>query len=292
MSTPFFLFPDGASPTVERIEALTDVQISRNGTERRAALRAYPRYGLSANFVVIGPAALAAFAPMRSGSPVLVPAWMHPFESTDGASPVVDAIHTPGPSRSFLVRSRNGAWRQVSFAVLADRTLAGWDAADVRAWPLVEARSTDDSFDIEHRSMNARLVSLSLMSTSVDEGELPAVPMLDGKPVLSARADWSQAPSEGTAFSSNAWDAGHLTEWELRHAKRTVSVQFTLMSRQAVLEFRAFMRALRGRFQAFRYADPTSGDMKTWRLGNDVVELQYFKPGLARCALQLVELFE
>lgn len=300
MSTPtFFTWPTGAEPLVERFTELTALETGYNGTEHRRPCRAFPRYGLSATFLLFD-SERGETAPLETNLAVLVPAWMHRLTKPDNAGgPLVTAVHREGGVRKFLVETTAGKRELLSAVVAANNSTVypnidgpAWLPGMVAAYPLVEARLDTDSFGVEVVGPDAHSAALSFQSDSVQE-PIPAYtgPTSGGLPMLVERLDWSVRPRRETGFNANTFDNGHLSTFNLRHAKRTVPVQFTCLSREAALELRQFLRQLRGRYQAFRWVG-FDGFERTYRLASDTWEMQWRGCATATCSLRFVELEE
>jgi len=287
--TPFLLEPTGgAAPRIERFSFATDVETHRDGSERRSASRAYPRLTLSAQYMQLRSDPADSLAPLRAGGMLLVPAWQHQFVSSSGAPPLVDAGVPLVGEREWLVRSRRGAWRVVTLGFLpGTNVLDGWSAADALAIPLHVAQLAEDSFDVEY-STPATVMPVSLSFDVEANLETPA-PWSDGGLVFPERQDWSARLRESTAFSVSRFDAGNLRLRELRYVKRTLGLSLTPMGRAAIVEFRRWIYAVRGRLNAFTWRAPMDAETRLWRLGSDDVEIQYLKPSLATCQLTFVE---
>ena len=69
--TPFFTWP-GSSALSERFTEVTALETSYNGTEQRQVCRAFPRYGLSANFILFD-GERSCLSDVEVGSNLLVP---------------------------------------------------------------------------------------------------------------------------------------------------------------------------------------------------------------------------
>lgn len=295
MSTqPFTLLPDGAEPITERLEWLTAVETARNGTERRAPLRARPRYGLAASFVMPTRADPSALSPLSAGDEMFLPAWTHPLTRDAFGLFYADAIAPHGDARPFVFRLKNS---QALALVIANVGVDGRVFADNAdqlygaGWPAVPARLTDDSFEVQCVTPTVRTFSLSFQSTDVIDAPPAWSGSTDaGLPLYPERHDWTNTIRDTLAFSANSFDAGHLTTWEKRYSTRTVSVLTTLTTREAVLAFRRFVYGLQGRNGAFRWRAPQDDQVRTWRLTSDQVELRYYRPGLARVELYFTEI--
>lgn len=285
-STPFLLTPDGATPRSERFSFGTDVETHRDGSERRAAFRAYPRLTLSAAYTFLKENTEDALSPLRGGGTLLVPAWPHQFLSTAGAPPVADMGVPLTGTQPFLVRATNGTWRTASFGFGAGGQLVGWSAADYLAIPLHEAELSEDSFSLDYATPTVRTVSLSFDVT--ENLEAPA-PWPDGDLTFPQRHNWKTGLTDSTSFRTNRFDAGNLRLREKLYSKRTVSIEVLLTGRTAISEFRSWVYATSGRLNSFTWKAPQDPMVKRWRLSSDDVELQYLKPSLATCSLSFTE---
>lgn len=285
-STPFLFEPDGATPRVERFSFGTDVETHRDGSERRAAFRAYPRLMLSAAYTFLRETTEEALSPLRGGGTLLVPAWPHQFLAAAGAPPVADMGVQLSSTQPFLVRATNGVWRTADFAVGAGGQLAGWSASDYLAVPLHEAELAEDSFSLDHATPTVRTVSLSF--DVAENLEAPA-PWPDAELAFPQRHNWKTGLADSTTFRTNRFDAGNLRLREKLYSKRTVSIEVLLTGRTAISEFRSWVYATGGRLNSFAWKAPQDQVSKRWRLSSDDVELQYLKPSLATCSLSFTE---
>lgn len=296
--SPFLTWPTGAEALVESFTELTALETAYNGTEHARVCRAFPRYGLSASFVLFDDERSSLW-PFDTNAKVLIPAWMHPLPArAPGESPLVTVLHSAGVDKLFAVKRSDGSLSLRS-AIVADNNptdypaIGGsWTTDDIEAFPVFEARLTGDSWNIEVQGPSVHTAALTFESDSVLE-PIPAYNGLTsgGLPLLAEAHDWSAKPARETGFSANSFDNGHLSTFELRHAKRTVPVQFTLMSRNAALEFRLFMRQLRGRAGRFRWV-AFDGIERTYRLAADTWQLKWTGSATAICSLRFVEIEE
>jgi hypothetical protein len=285
---------------VERFTEQTYVETAElmaDAPEYRRPGRAYPRYELSAKFVLFDEER-ATLADMEAGSEVLVPVWMHPFHARTGefagSAPQVLAIHrsTVGGKR-FLIQPRVGTSRIAATPVTGNKTLAAiWDPTGDRvAYPVVRARLGDDSFTIESRSSTAHTVNLTFVS---DEPQEPVMSQFgnyqDRAEVLTA--NWRQSIKTDINHSANTFDNGNVRSWSLRHTKRGVSVLLSAFSRDDIWRLRTFLLNQRGRWKAFSWTDPRDGVVKRFRLGSDVLELNYLNEGAMQTAVRFIEVQE
>ena len=126
MTTPsiFAPLPDFSSPIIERLTWSTDVQISRNGTERRTQWKAVPHYDYEwSTFALPGSQDAAALAAQTTPALFSIPLWPHaavqdvpdlmpcwpsqlnPIDSTTAALPLVSTLigYSDGSSPSTFL---------------------------------------------------------------------------------------------------------------------------------------------------------------------------------------------
>lgn len=296
---PFLIRPDGASQLIERFEALTAFsQAKWSPVESRRRCRAFPHYTLDANYQLWGDE-YAALAPVRAGNNVLLPIRMHAAPAADGQSRLDALFNKDAPSAVRIYAL--GVGQEAVVEALCDQfgNVSGLPAWAHTAIPVIEARLSGDSFEVEQRTLNTHLVQLAFTSTSVDEGDRYDGPLLAGLPVLPTPTDGTQSLRDGSEalrtsvqLSFDSWGAGHLELREFLFSRGQVSGRFVALNRTDVIALRSFLRVLHGRYQAFWWSHPTTGAMARWRLASDSVELAYSNPSTAAASLSFVELEE
>ena len=311
--TLFPILADGAAPRVERLEWLTDVQIARNGTEHRRALRALPRWSQSGQLVLLDSyrgGQLDALAPLLAGSAVLAPAWMHQWSPAVYAPKVRDSVSADalvrravsgynGEQQFFMVPGTGALVVETHKIGSADRLLrhpsTGLPSFNSLLYgycmPALEMRCID-GINAEARSPGVRVLSLTLTATQPLDEAIEAWTDVapDGLPNAPARlVNWRDAVKDATAHSANSFNEGHLWSWSMRYAKRTVSATVSLYSRTDILAFRRWLYALKGRATAFHWQCPLDDAPSLWRLADDAVEIAYTTPSRAECALAMTE---
>jgi len=277
----FFAHRDASTPCQELLEWLTDVQISRNGTDAaRSQLRAYPRQTYSFDVVLPSSADKSALAALRSGDTFVVPLWCHAFQRPDSeptagratALPLIAQL-TPGSAGLLLVAD--------AFA---------WSEGYYIAAPAALGRPVADARSISYITPVANRASCSFRLVDFREVVSPYTgPISGGLPTLGPfTGNWT-APAEEITVNANAFDTGHLDLYDVRYLKRGFTLDLTLTSRAQILEFRRLLFALKGRLNPLRWSAPGEAE-STWRLDSDGVEISYLRPGLATCQLSLVQL--
>ncbi len=289
MTTPTFsLLPNASQPTTERLEWLTDLFTSRNGTEARVALRAFPRTSYSASFLVPDAAARSQIDFIRGKGEAVFPLFPHAFRAP---TPAPDAGRAQGasPVKGCLVRALSGAVSLVPGYTLTPAQLA----ASQWACPAALGR-VEDTRSIEHKTSRVGTLSLNFTALDFDEvihGSGYTGATSAGLFVLPVRHNWAEAAKETHTARADAADYGHKTLRLHRHTKRTVGISILLPNRAAVAAFRVFLFSVaRGRFGAFRWQFPGDAAEGTWRLNQDAVEIEYLTVGVARCSLELTQL--
>lgn len=302
MTTPtlFPLFPSDGSPLVETFNELTAVSTARwSGRESRRALRAFPQLVLAGNFQLWGDE-YDQLEPMRSGGKVLVPAWMHPVQDL-ATAPRLDALYNRDALTvvKLLCQTADDAVVVERECTQTGLLTTALPAGTVKAYPLVEARLTEDSFDVESKTSSTHFVGLSFLSTTTDEGDTYTGATFDGLPVFPAPGDGTEDMRDGgqalrteTVLAFDRWSAGHIEVEDFLYARGIVSGRFRAMTRTDVIALRAFLRACRGRASGFWWPHPKTGALTRWRLAADSVSLSYLTTTTAEASLRFVELPE
>jgi hypothetical protein len=283
MTTPlnFFAHRDASTPCRELIEFLTDVPISRNGTDiARTQLRAYPRHTYSWDVVLPKTANKTSLTSLRTGEAFIVPLWCHNFERPSLGPSAGIAANSPlvaglTPGSDWLLTSAD------AFA---------WSDEYYIAAPAAIGRPVSDSRSIAYVTNSIQRMPVSFRLVDFKEVvDAYTGPTSGGLPLLSPfTANWVE-PAEQIDVNASAFDNGHLDLYDMRYSKRTFTLQLTLGSREQIIAFRQLVFALKGRKNPLRWAAP-GADESTWRLASDGVEISYLRPGLAKCQLSLIEL--
>lgn len=285
------VLPDGASPTVERLEWLTDVATALDGTEARKALRAVPRATYSGSYVLspamaggryAGNADVAGvLAALRTAETVEMPLACHASFAGDEA-----LAGFTGATQRFL-RFRQG---QVGATVETGATARG--TAFLAEFPLVSGWLTA-AREVEHATTALAKFQLQLQ---VQDGRAEAFsPALDPQPTTGSadallRHNWVSALNETLEPAQDTSDNGHLRVLHQRFVRRTLKLQLLLRGRSEIVAFRRFAHMCQGRYRAFPWQAPIDPTPGTWRLGADAVEIEYVTRTVARVQLPLTEL--
>lgn len=284
-TTPPFLFTaprDGRSPVVERLAFGTDVQTSRNGTERRTSVRVAPRHVVEFVALLHTEAARASFEALRGGGEVLVPLWQHAFERPETA-----------PTAGLGAGHGLAGLDHLGGVFDAGTGPVAWADAWSLCAPLARGRFAGDSRSASHVIRSLATAPLSIQLLGHFEAVAPyAGPTSAGLPLLDVFATTATMPSEAIALSSNTHDTGFGDGlFELRHTKQTFSTSLTLRTRSEILAFRQLLFQLRGRLNPLRWTPPIAGEAEgTFRLASDETAITYLRPGLATVELQLTSL--
>lgn len=286
MPTPFvFSAPrDAKSPVTERLEWLTDIQTSHNGTEAvRYALRAFPRYVYDFTIHVATDASFACLQALREKTSFLVPLWPHAFQTPATAPDAGIAATAP----LVLQLDHKGSYGLGSAPVsisspydLAAPVAPAIYAANSRSFSPLSHNLSTGSVSFRLSPFNEAVAAYSgPMSAS-----FPTLPLLDG---WTGTAD---GLGEQIADVSNSFENNNLDLYESNYLTRTYTVNITLTTRAAVLDFRRLLFKLRGRYGSLRWTSPSDGVERTWRLAADTVDIVYLRPGYATCTLSLFQL--
>ncbi len=307
---------------MERFESLTAFAESRDGSEDRRRLRAFPYYSFAAQYVYSGAdTALIAAVRNSAGAKFLTPVWMHPVEGTGTPAPVLGACFNrdPNPDSSETVPTRevqlyvlraNGLAAIQTYAVTAAGVLkrrtpyvgdVDLFASDCyAAFPVIEA-AVDGGFDLEMASRGTFTGQLTFFSQALDEGDAYGGTLVGGLPVLPLPSDGTSSMRQGAAPVRDSWapridsaDAGHKRIEHFLFAKRSLSGTWVATNRADALALRAFLLRLHGRANAFWMPDPAdpSGALKKWRLTSDSVELRWLTTRAVETTLSMVEVTE
>lgn len=299
MSTLFPLTPNDGSPVVETFDDLTAINTARwTGKEARRRCRAFPQYALEGSFIMWDDED-AALAPLVAGNKALVPAWMHPVILTP--APRLDALYNADALSTvrllcFVDSGTVVIERECDQSGLLTEPLP---AGTAKAYPLVEARLSEDSFTVEQVTANTRTTGLSFLSTNTDEGDAYTGATFQGLPLFPVPTDGTADMRQGSeslkveqALVFDRWSAGHVEVQSFLYAKGVASGKFIALTRADVLALRAFLRACRGRFQAFWWPHPKTGALTKWRLAADSRSLSYLTTTTAEASLRFVEIDE
>lgn len=310
--TPFFTFPDGSAPRVERFIERTAVHESEYSPEEmRESLRSQPRYELEGTFVLFDGErdTLAPLAAAGPGAELLVPAWMHP------SIPATATERLQGPpilavAKPFVAGSTVSAYPYTSPVVfnpeaadvrIADVRVFGgttlgtlptgalaWRTTDRGCYPLVQCRLSEDSFSVTRQS--GKVTTTKLVFTSDSVPEPVGVDVLNGTtawPMMLA-PDGAQKIVTDHSFRGFSYDGGNLRTYKPRFRKEQVSILLTLLTRADALRARRFLLHRRGRYGTFHWPDPRDGVRKLVRLASDTWEMRWHNSHTAQIALSLV----
>lgn len=280
-----FLFTaprEGASPVIERLAFGTDVQTSRNGTERRTSVRVAPRHIIEFEALLHTDAARASLEALRGGVEILLPLWQHAFERPD----TVPSAGL-GAGHGLVGLDHAGGVFDVGTGPVA------WDDAWSLCAPLARGRFVGDSRSIAHiiRARASAQLSVQLLQ-HFETVAAYAGPTSGGLPLLDAFTQTCTLPGETIALSSNTHDTGFGDGlFELRHVKQAFSTRLTLRTREQIVAFRQLLFTLRGRLNPLRWTPPLMGESEgTFRLAADETAITYLRPGFATVELQLTRL--
>lgn len=299
MTALFPLTPNDGSPLVETFDDLTAIGTARwTGKEARRRCRAFPQYALEGSFIMWDDED-AALAPLVAGNKALVPTWMHPVILSP--TPRLDALYNADALSTvrlvcFVDSAPVVIERECDQTGLLTEALP---AGTTKAYPLVEARLTEDSFSVEQVTANTRTTRLSFLSTTLDEGDAYAGATFQGLPLFPVPTDGTADMRQGSeslkveqALAFDRWSAGHVEVQSFLYARGMASGKFIAMTRRDVLALRAFLRACRGRYQAFWWPHPKTGALTKWRLAADSRSLSYLTTNTAEASLRFVEIQE
>ncbi len=283
MPTPdLFTAPrNGASPASESIEWKTDVQISRNGTEARSQVRAYPRYIYSWDIYSASSISRACLQALRTEDQFTIPLWPHVFERP--ATDPTAGIAATAPACLQLANDGGSS---------ADTAPITWADGYAVAAPCAQARYEGAERSITH--VVAGKLATAQVSFRLEDFE-EAVASYAGAtslsmPLLDPFTGYGGGLAENAVDNQNMRDNGNLDIRESRYKQRIYTLNIVLNSRERIVAFRQLMFALKGRLNPLRWTAPGDSIERTWRLAADSVVLSYLRPGYATTSLSLKQL--
>lgn len=321
--TFFTLRPNSGAGFVERFESLTAFNESRNGSEDRRKLRAFPYYALQLEYVFSTNTERLAKASIENsnGGKFELPLYLHPVQGIGTATPRLDAAFsldlpasTFTPARrdiELFVVFKDGSTSRLVYGItqdglivrrqpsLGDTTLFGTTVAV--AYPILRGASIEgDGFRTSMLSKGVFTGQVSFFSRSLDEGDrytglvqsglpvfpTPAIPSLHG----TSHRDGAAALQSNYILRFDREDAGHLPIESWLYTKRSISGTFRTLTRADSVALRLFLMRLHGRFQAFLFPDPVDGTLRKWRLASDTVELTWLTTEAMETNLTFIEL--
>lgn len=282
MTTPYiFSAPrNGSTPVVERLEWLTDVQISRNGTEVRRGRRAYPRYTYTFDIYVASDISRACLQALRTETSFLVPLWPHVFERPDRAASAGIAYSAPQ-----LMQLDHAGARQIT-AASSITWAAGYDVAA----PGVVARYAGSQRSFSHVVPGkVATSSVSFRLENFRESIQPALPNVTGSTIrdITQFTGAGGGLTEQITDNANNFDNGNIDLYESEYRERIYNVSIVLNTRASIVLFRRFLFYMSGRLNLVFWTAPGDTVRRTWRLASDSIDLAYLRPGLATCTLSL-----
>jgi hypothetical protein len=285
MTTPYiFSAPrNGSTPVVERLEWLTDVQTSRNGTEVRRGRRAYPRYTYTFDIYVASDISRACLQALRTETSFLVPLWAHVFERPDRAPSAGIAYSAPQ-----LMQLDHAGARQITNA-----TSITWAAGYDVAAPCIVARYAGSQRSFSHVVPGkVATSSVSFRLENFREAVNTYPPNVTGSTIrdITFLTSAGGGLAEQITDNANNFDNGNIDLYESKYLERIYNVSIVLNTRANIVVFRRLLFWLQGRLNPLFWTAPGDTVRRTWRLASDSVDITYLRPGLATCTLSLKQI--
>ena len=278
----------------ERLEWLTDVSTSLDGTEHRVPLRAFPRYQFSGQYVLSDVLAGTSYAEHAKRSEVL-----EMLRTADkvrlpiGPGLVHRGAGTATPQLDILTNAATGPLLQdlAIYNTTSGGVVVAQPGSYAAPWtwaaPLLEVE-LGDAREVEHKTDRHHAFQLSVLATGFDEYFSPALDLAaEPAPAGWLRHNWISSLRESLAATSERFDNGHLPLALQRYLKRSVSLDILLLSRADIVAFRRFIFVCQGRYRSFMWHCPTDAASARWRLGADAVEIEYVSTRVAQVRLML-----
>lgn len=303
-TTPFTLTAprDGRSPVRERLEWLTDLQTSRNGTERRVQLRATPRHFVGFDVLLHTAAARTTLAQLLTpGADYVLPLWQHAYQRPQflpdvGHNTALAANASPVGRGGLVFTNMDGAaellfWPDPNWPPVGQTWVMHTEAEF--AAPAAVGRLTSEARQLltATRQVSLAPVEFQLLDYAESVGAWDGL-TVGGTPSLDEIAAHAEPGSLTGEAVSTVYDPQ--VGDPLRRAwysKQTLELSLVLPDRAAILAFRRLLFALKGRLNPVHYSPPIEGQAPgLFRLSADSVELQYVHPGLARCTFSLTRI--
>ena len=261
------------SSILERITFETDLQISRNGTESRLARRLHPEYRVELDFEETGDYNANARQVLEGLVDVVFELPLHQFTVANGELLIAG-----------LSSASERAYRQGEAITVASAAPAAYTHfAPVAPAKIIDTLAYTHQTN-KHCSIKAAFrlagfketISPSLAPATANDFNLGAIPLFAFKHnfVSSIGAELQQ---DARAL---AGDGGGLVDF-VRYTKKTCALDLTLASALEIAKLRAFLFTVKGRKGAFKFLDPISGSLKTYRFAADALEINYLSPTLA-----------
>ena len=251
---------EGSSGFLERLEWLTEVGKSRDGSEVRVPVRAYPRYRYEYSLPAYDDATRAILGTLRTHSGLwLAPLWPH---------------ITAGANRPAVLGTE-----EKMLSLMADGSMletTGLPAPEaVETMPAALARLTDAPRLTHKRDDLAEArVAFVLVNFQEAVGAWDGA-TIDGKPVWPFSLDWTDGVEEEVSKDAETVDFGILWEEHVRFTERTHTATVALMGAEELATWRRFLWAVRGQHGEFWMQGPGDAAPTLYRLATDQVETAY-----------------
>lgn len=261
--------PNWKSPIVEKLEYLTDVQQSSNGTEVRIPLRTGPRSSLTFEIMAQGADAirLRNFIQMNQGKKVMIPWWVSGLKWLDesfglrvsrdyGVSPVAMGYSTK--ANGVLITKNGQQWvRTASQANSSNISIptAQWPLPEperpgAMVYPMIECYMnasqslTNPTGNILHGSITFEAAEIVPHESATLSTQLNGVPVLIEGPnrAQDHTIEYNRLVAELDFMTGKRSHYDHSGQ-----SFRTVSHEYALQEYREIIPFKAFLNHLQGR---------------------------------------------
>lgn len=264
--------PNWKSPVVERLEYLTDVQQSSNGTEVRVPLRTAPRSSLTFEIFAEGADAirLRNFIQTHQGKKVMIPWWVSGFK-WEGTAYAMLNVHTklgisstfalgfgPVGSQVLIVKDDKQQWVRAltisngSHLGISSATwpLPGPERPGVMLYPMIECYMnasqslTNPTGNILHGSITFEAAEIVPHESATLSTQLNGVPVLIEGPnrAQDHTIEYNRLVAELDFMTGKRSHYDHSGQ-----SFRTVSHEYALQEYREIIPFKAFLNHLQGR---------------------------------------------
>lgn len=268
--TTLLLKPTG--DTLERIAFETDLQISRNGTERRIARRLHPEYRIEQSYNELDGYNENAQAIIEALAGATFELPLHQFTAANGEQLIAG-----------LSATTRKAYRTPAGLIAADTPPAAYSYHT----PLANAQLAD-AVQTKHTSGNYSTIKAAYRLIGFKEH---ITPLLDPTPLFVFKHNFIDSINDKLDIDAKEFigDGGGFLGLT-RYTKKSRSISITLTSAEEIAAFRAFFFTVQGRAKAWQLADPLTGTLGNYRFAADAIEINYKSPALAEVKASIVKL--
>lgn len=268
MEQPVFPFrPNWHRPLVERLEWLTDVEESKNGTEVRDALRQYPRRSIEFDILLQkhALARLDALLWYAQAKQFVVPIWMDAQALAAPVAQGAEMVAAATVGMDFEVGGlavlwlNDGEYEALQVESVSESALS-FAVPTSRAWPAgtmcypARLGRLPENFGVSRASAAVGAAAVRFEFDSVANAAQPGAIMYRGAEVHLRRPNWIQ--NMGTGYSRKLqkldYQTGPVFVDDLSGMPTTMRThQYLLRDRAEIASFRGWLYARRGRWSGF-----------------------------------------